>query len=161
MKFSHRHTFDATPARVIALFADPEYAASRGNDHSTAAPVVEGTVEDGFRVVTRAKIPSDQIPARFRQVIGDSVDVTYTEAWGGSDGDTWKGTFAVDVAGAPGHAAGELTMEPHEDGAELTARGLITVNVPLLGSTIERALVDPIIEVLEGELSNADEWLAR
>ncbi|WP_084038302.1 DUF2505 domain-containing protein [Demequina sp. NBRC 110053] len=162
MNFSHSHRFAATPDGVAAMLADPAFVQRRGAASGTGEPdvEVEGTAEDGFTVAIRQQVPSDTIPAEFRSFVGSRLSVRYTEVWEPPSGEDRTGTFAVEIVGAPGHAAGSLALVPDGEGSRFVATGAITVRVPLVGAMIEAAVKDAVVKGLEAELVVADAWLA-
>lgn len=163
MDFTHLHTFAAPAHTVAALLADPDFANARGHGlpGATADAIVSGTVDDGFSVSIRRRVPASTIPAEFRSFVGSELDVRYTEAWEAADGDARDGTFAVEIIGSPGHAAGKVRLEAEGDITRFAAVGRVEVRVPLVGPMIEKAVGGAVVKGLAAELAVADEWLAR
>lgn len=163
MEITHRHVFDASLERVMAMLADEEFARTRGqaSGSATSEVLVDGAVNEAFTVVIKRLVPSTSIPAEFRSFVGSELTVRYTEAWQAPDGDDRVGTFALEIVGAPGHARGALGATPVADGTEFLATGDVTVNVPLFGGMIERAVATAVSDGLAAELAAADAWLAN
>jgi len=163
MRISHQHVFAATTADVSTMLADPEFNQIRGGaaGSRSAEVQIEGTVEDGFAVAIRQLVPTSSIPPEFRSFVGSELTVRYAEVWEAPAGDERHATFAVEIVGAPGHAAGTLRLEPHEDGSLFSAQGDVTVRVPLVGPMIEKAVGEAVLTGLRSELEAADAWLAR
>ncbi|WP_084104940.1 DUF2505 domain-containing protein [Demequina sp. NBRC 110056] len=162
MNISHSHVFAATTDEVSTMLADRTFAERRGAASGSGSPdvQVEGTVAEGFSVTIRQQVPSSSIPAEFRSFVGSSLAVRYTEVWEPAVGPDRTGTFAVEIVGAPGHAAGSLALVPDGDGTRFVAAGAISVRVPLVGAMIESAVGDAVVKGLEAELAVADAWLA-
>ncbi len=163
MNFTHLHDFDAPLESVVALFASEKFARARaeGSGAVNADPIVDGDLDSGFSVSVRLSVPASTIPMEFRSFVGSELDVRYTEAWEpGGDGSR-DGTFAVEILGTPGHAAGKLRVEADGDTTRFAAVGAVKVRVPLVGPMIERAMGTAVVKTLEGQLAIADEWLAR
>ncbi|WP_297084413.1 DUF2505 domain-containing protein [uncultured Demequina sp.] len=163
MRIRHEHVFAATTADVSTMLADPEFNLLRGGTSGarSAEVQVEGTVDEGFAVAIRQRVPTSSIPAEFRSFVGSELTVRYTEVWEAASGPERHATFAVEIVGAPGHAAGNLRLEPHDDGALFSAEGDVTVRVPLVGPMIEKAVGEAVLTGLRSELEVADAWLAR
>ncbi|MFN3865559.1 MAG: DUF2505 domain-containing protein [Demequina sp.] len=163
MDITHHHDFAASPADVSALLADESFARAR-SDASGAAhtdAIVDGTPATGFSVSIRRAVPAASIPAEFRSFVGSDLNVRYTEVWDPATGDARTGTFALEIVGAPGHAAGLLRLDPDGDVTRFTAEGGVTVRTPLVGPMIEKAVATAVLKALREELTVADEWLAR
>ncbi|WP_061960810.1 DUF2505 domain-containing protein [Demequina flava] len=162
MKFSHSHDFAASVTDVYAMFADEAFAARRADaSGSTGSDVaLSGSVTDGFTVSIRRVVPSSSIPQEFRNFVGSDLTVLYTEAWNAPSGEDRTGTFAVEITGAPGRAAGKLQLSPIADGSHLEIEGDVNVKIPMFGSMIERSLLRTVTESLDEELAAADQWLA-
>lgn len=163
MDISHSHVFAAAPDAISALLADPSFASARsdaaGAAHADA--IVDGTPATGFSVSIRQSVPASSIPAEFRSFVGSQLNVRYTEVWDPATGDARTGTFAVEIVGTPGHAAGSLRLDPEGDGTRFTADGTVSVRIPLVGPMIEKAVANAVVKALREELTVADEWLSR
>lgn len=163
MEFRHEHQFAATVAQVSAMLADPEFAevrAQAGGSTSYEA-TVDGAADGTFTVAVRRVVPASSIPTEMRSLVGSTLTVFYTEAWGEPDGVSRTGTFAVEIVGAPGHLRGVLGLTDELGTAAFVASGEVKVNVPLFGAMIERTLADAFSRGLSAELAEADAWLAR
>ncbi len=137
----------------------------RARAESTGAVSVDADVDvrsnGAFTAVARRLVPTGSIPAEMRSFLGKELTITYTEAWEAPDGDERVGTFAVDVAGAPGHVAGAVSLRPAGDGTEFLATGDAVANVPFVGAMIEQAVARTVERAFVAELAAADAWLAR
>lgn len=167
MKITFEHRFDASVDEVVAMLSSEEFNAQRAR--ATGARDVDVLVDrqdDGsFTLALRRTLPSSTIPPEFRAMVGSQITVRYTEAWAAAefngDPSDREGTFAIEIAGAPGHARGAVVLKPLADGG--TAFGLagdVQASVPLVGAVVERAIANAIQEALPAELAAADEWLA-
>jgi len=163
VEFTHQHTFTASVDEVVALFADPEFSARRATAGGAGdgEAWVDGNPETGFTVSIRRVVPATSIPSEFRSFVGKDLHVRYTEVWQPPEADDRIGTFAVEIVGAPGHAAGALGLTPRGGDTDFLATGEVKVSIPLLGGMVERVIVDAVIKGLEQELATADAWLAR
>lgn len=162
MDISHSHDFNASPDDVSALLADESFARARGDAAGAARSdvIVDGTPATGFSVSMRQAVPASSIPSEFRSFVGSDLNVRYTQVWDPATGDERTGTFAVEIVGAPGHASGTLRLDPEGDTTRFTARGEVSVRIPLVGPMIEKAVATAVLKTLRDELAVADEWLA-
>lgn len=163
MEFTHTHTFSASVDAVVQMLASEDFAHARagagGGEGGEAW--VDGSAETAFTVSVRRVVPASSIPREFRSFVGGDLHVRYTEAWQAPDGDERVGTFAVEILGAPGHAAGALALTGAGASTVLVAKGDVKVQIPLIGGMVEKAVTDAVIKGLDLELSEADAWLAR
>lgn len=163
MDITHLHNFDAPLTVVAALFANEGFAQARaeGTGAVSADPIVAGDLDSGFSVSVRQSVPASSIPAEFRSFIGSDLDVRYTEAWEPQKDEARDGTFAVEILGAPGHAAGKLRIEADGEITRFAAVGAVKAGVPLIGAMIEKAVGSAVLKAMQHQLAIADEWLAR
>lgn len=163
MQITHTHRFEASVEEVARMLADEDFAHMRGataGAHDGAA-IVTGAADGAFSVSIRRTIASTTIPQEFRGFVGSTLTVKYSEAWQPPEGDSRHATFSVEIMGAPGHAAGRLTVTPDGDGSLFAVDGTVTVKVPLFGAMIAKAVHRAVLDGLEAELADADAWLAR
>ncbi|WP_062312016.1 DUF2505 domain-containing protein [Demequina rhizosphaerae] len=164
MKITHAHRFDAPLADVWAMLTDVGFGHARAAAMGTEAQDVDvDEREDGsYAVMLRADVPTTSIPSEMRAFLGRELSVTYTEVWEPPEGaDDRVGTFAVEIAGAPGHVAGAIGLTPDGDATDFLAAGDVTAHVPVVGAMIERAVADAVQRALTAQLEAADAWLAR
>ena len=163
MEFTHRHMFAASVDRVVAMFAHPDFVAQRSASLGAEGGEswVDGTADGAFTVSIRRIVPSETIPAEFRSFVGRDLHVRYTEVWEPPSGADRIGTFAVEIQGAPGHAAGALGLTPQGDATEFLATGVVKVSIPLVGGMVEKVVVEAVVKGLAQELNSADAWLLR
>ncbi|MDX6197087.1 MAG: hypothetical protein QOJ79_238 [Actinomycetota bacterium] len=112
-------------------------------------------LEDGSQLVSRTVRPdggvdfavSRELPAgvpgfleRFLPKEGRAVQ---NESWGppGPDG-ICRGTWSVDIPGAPAKLGGAASVEPSGDGSVQIIKGTARVNIPLIGGKAEQFIVE-------------------
>ena len=163
MKLIHRHRFEASLARVSAMLEDDEFARVRAEAMGSAVLDVDVDRRSSGALVVclKAAVPASSIPAEFRSFVGRDLAITYTEAWEPLTDVDRVGTFAVDVAGAPGHVAGAIGITADGAGTELLATGDVIASVPFVGAMIEKAVGGAVQKALAAEMTAADAWLAR
>lgn len=163
MKLIHRHVFDAELARVSGMLEDPDFAYVRAEAMGSAVLDVDIDPRSNGELVVclKASVPASSIPAEFRSFVGKDLAITYTEAWEPLGERDRVGTFAVDVAGTPGHVAGAIGITAVDHGTELLATGDVVANVPFVGAMIEKAVAGAVEKALAAEMVAADAWLAR
>lgn len=165
MQITHQHTFHASLDQVVAMLANEQFAAQRASASGATEQdvLVDGEPATGFTVLIRRTVPSSSIPAEFRSFVGKELTVKYTEAWEPpqADQNDRVGTFAMEIAGAPGHVSGAIGLTPGDGTVDFFATGKVEVSVPLVGAIIERAVAQTMEHGFVAELAAADAWLAN
>lgn len=162
MHFSATIDYPADPETVAAMLADETFV-QRKLDASHA---LDGSMEihhegTAFTVTTRRKMPTDQVPARFRSLVGESLDVRLVEAWQGPGPDgARRGTLSLDIAGVPVRVTGSLGLSPTAQGTSQSFAGEVTASVPLFGRPIEKAAVGAVEQVVDIERRIGLEYLS-
>lgn len=157
--------YSATVRAVAAMLADPDYGRARVAASGAVPHHVDvvGEPDGAFTVTTRRLMPTDQIPANFRGLVGTSLDVRQVEAWEAGT-DSRRGTVVVEIAGAPVRLTGITTLVPDAAvGARasvLTYDGNVKAGVPLFGAAIEEAAARAVRAALEAEQQAGNRWLA-
>ena len=153
MHFSATIDYPADVGTVAEMLADDEFV-RRKIEASKALEGSHDVYRDGaaFTVTTRRTMPTDEMPARFRSLVGQSLEVRLVEAWQepGPDG-TRRGTLSLDIVGAPVRVTGALGLAPAARGATQSFAGEVTASVPLFGGPIEKAAVGAVQRVVDEE----------
>lgn len=147
---------------VGAMLADPAYvhakvAASGATDHHAD---VAGDAAGAFTVTTRRSMPTDQIPANMRSLVGSALDVRLVEAWEPELNGSRCGTIVVEISGAPVRLTGTTLLEPGPEGSSLVYEGEVKAAIPLFAATVEGAAAQAIRGALDAEETVARSWLA-
>ena len=148
MKFRHELTYDASPADVFEMLADPKFreAACAAQDVIAAEVRVERR-GDGFALTIDQEQRTDDLPAFARTFAGSSTRAILTEEWTDPTG----GTMRIDAPGKPSQVSGTVSLSP--DGAR--TRQLIEldlrIKVPLVGGKLEKLLAEKITAGLDAE----------
>ncbi|WP_127126777.1 DUF2505 domain-containing protein [Georgenia sp. SYP-B2076] len=160
--FSATIDYPADPLTVAAMLADEEFVA-RKMAATGALEHAEEIHRDGgaFTVTSRIKMPTTSIPARFRSLVGESLDVRLVEAWEGPAADGSRGsTLALDIQGVPVRVTGTQRLTPTAEGCRETYDGEVTASIPLFGKPIEEAAARTVGDVVDVERRIGLEFLA-
>jgi hypothetical protein len=154
-----------TDAHAAArLLADPEYVHQKVSASGALEQHVDitGSADAAFTVTTRRALPTDQIPAHLRSLVGTRIDVRQVEAWEAPAADGSRiGTVVVEIAGAPVRLSGRTALTPAGAGSTtVTYDGELRASVPLFGSAIEQATAGAVRSALEVEQDVARRWIA-
>lgn len=146
------------------MLADPDYVRAKvaATGDTDGEVVVAGTPVDGFTVTTRRSLPTDQIPAQLRSLVGARIDVRQVEAWDEADEDGRHGTVVVEVVGAPVRLSGRTSLRAVSPYAcTLTYDGDLCASIPLFGAAVEKAAAGAVRDALAAEQAVAARWLAQ
>lgn len=164
MRFDATLTYPASPERVSAMLADPEYVRRKvaASGATTASQEVTGDATGSFTVTTTRTMPAHMIPERYRGFARGGVTMTFVEAWSAPEPDGARtGTLTLTIAGAPAKAAGTSRLRPTREGCELTYAGDVKVRLPLVGQSIETAAVRSVDKAMAIEHEVGMEWLGE
>jgi hypothetical protein len=162
VRFESTIDYPADVHTVAAMLADEEFVrrkvAASGALESSHDILREG---DAFTVTTRRQMPTDQVPASFRSLVGQSLDVRLVEAWEAPQADGSRtGTLSLDIVGAPVRVTGRMSLHPAGEGTEQSFAGDVTASIPFFGKPIEKAATDAVDKVLAVERSIGLDFLA-
>jgi hypothetical protein len=157
------HTFGASLERVIAMYANEEFAHERAlaTGASECDTIVDGDPSTAFTVAIRRIMSTEGIQPEFRPFIGSSITVRYSEAWEAPGEERREGTFAIDIVGVPARAAGTLSLVARDGTTDFSIRGTVTAHVPFLAGLVTQTIIDSVSDGLVKELAAADAWLTR
>lgn len=154
----------ATPAEVLAVISDPvflAYSSEQAKMQLLDADV--NKLESGaVTMVIRRSAQNDIIPPTFRSFVGAQIELRQTEAWAEpipADSPERFGTFDLEITGAPVRIAGRVKLSQTPLGSSLVYSGDVNASVPLFGATIEKAVGEAIVKVLESEERLIESWL--
>ena len=157
MKFSHRMTYDAAPADVLGMLADPAFrekvcVAMRAMRRDVS---IEGTPES-MRVVIDQTQPAKGIPSFATKFVGDEIQIVQHEQWKGGSGASLK----VEIPGKPGALDGSIGLAQNGSGTVETVEGEIKVKIPMIGGKLEALIGDLLTAALTTEERVGKAWLA-
>lgn len=166
MHLSAKASFGASPERVAAMFADLEFVEAKVRASGAVAQTADvvGTATGPFTVTTRRQMPTSDVPAQFRALVGGNLEVREVQAWQapsvGVDGR--HGTIVVEVTGAPVRLTGTVRMTATDAGATtVVIDGDLKASIPFFGSAIEQAIADAMQGAIRAEERAGADWLAR
>jgi hypothetical protein len=118
MKFSHQMTYDAPPADVQAMLADPAFREQVCAAMNAVRHDVEVTGSGaGMKVVVDQTQPADGIPSFAKKIVGDEIHIVQRETWN----DASDATLVVEIPGKPGAFRGGIDLAGDGDGTVETA----------------------------------------
>ncbi len=157
MKFRHELAYDASPAEVFAMLADPAFREAS----CAAQDVVSAEVDlerdgDGFSLTIDQEQRTDDLPSFARTFAGDTTRAIQREEWADATG----GTMRIDTPGKPSEAKGTITLRGDGAGTVETVDLELRVKVPLIGGRLEKLLAAKVAAGMDAEHAVGVRWLA-
>lgn len=157
MKFRYELTYDAAPADVFAMLADPAFrrAVCAAQDLISAEVHLERE-GNGFTLSIDQEQRTDDLPSFARTFAGDSTRAIQREHWEDSTG----GTLRIDAPGKPSEVNGTITLRPEGSGTREIVELDLRIKVPVIGSKLEKLLAERITASMDAEHGVGVGWLA-
>ncbi|HEY0950522.1 DUF2505 domain-containing protein [Nocardioides sp.] len=157
MKFRHELAYDAPPAAVFEMLADPEFrrAACAAQDVISAEVTLEREGA-GFTLSVDQEQRTDDLPSFARTFAGASTRAIQREQWADPSG----GTLQIDTPGKPSTLKGTITLTPDGAGTREVVELEIKVRVPLIGGKLEKLLADKVTAGMDAEHGVGIDYLA-
>jgi len=157
MKFRHELRYDAPPAAVFEMLADPAFRERVCED--TGFPKREVTIsprDGGMAVRIDQHRPADELPGFVRKLVGQEINVVQEEEWASPTG----ARLEVTIPGKPGEMTGTATLVGANGGVTEKVDMTVKVNLPLIGGKVEGLIADMLLKALRAEHHVGQEWLA-
>jgi hypothetical protein len=157
MKFAHDLTYDAPPAAVLEMLADPAFRekvceAVQGRDRDVS---ITGAGA-GMTVRVDQTQPARGIPSFATKFVGDQIQIIQHESWRTPT----SATLELEIPGKPGAFAGTIALVAAGAGTTETVSGEVKVKVPLIGGRLESLVGDLLRSALKAENRVGRAWLA-
>jgi hypothetical protein len=157
MKFRHELRYDASPADVFAMLADPAFReASCAAQDVISAEVHLEREGNGFSLTIDQLQRTDDLPSFARAIAGDSTRAIQREEWEDSTG----GTLHIDAPGKPSEVKGTITLRAEGSQTVEIVELDLAVKVPLLGGRLEKLLAERVAAGMDAEHEVGTRWLA-
>lgn len=162
MKIRHELQYDASPADVFAMLADPNFRekvcqAQKSNSCTVSIEPAGIEPSDGqMTVIVDQKRPAEGIPGFARKIVGDEIQLVQSEDWS----DSANAALTVVIPGKPGRFDATITLTGSESGSVETIDGDLVVSIPLLSGKLEKLIAGLLDEALRVEKRVARAWLA-
>lgn len=163
MDFSHQATYDATPAEVRAMLADPAFReevcrACRATDQHVSITGAGEDVDTGsvMDVVVDQTRPTTGVPAAAKKFVGDELRIVQRESWRSAR----EASLTVEIPGKPGRVDGRITLAGTGSGTTEIVTGAVRVKVPMIGGRLESLIVEVLAAALRTEMRVGRDWLA-
>ena len=156
MKFRHELSYDAPPAKVFAMLADPEF-----RERACAAmEVISADVQldrdgEGFNLVIDQQQNTKDLPGFARTFAGESTQAIQREVWL----EPTTGDLSIESPGKPASASGTIRLEEDGSGTREVVELEIKVKVPLIGGKLEKLMAEKVAAGMDVEHTIGVVWL--
>jgi len=160
MKFELRHAFACTPAELWAITDSEPFEQRLAALTDARRELLTERVENGTRYVKRRISMRRDLPAPMKKVLGGD-EISYDqETWRPVDGDRLRWKISPRVLADRFVGEGTTTVRATAGGCERIIAGDLSVKVPLVGSAMEKRLVDDVSASYERAAAVVREMLA-
>jgi uncharacterized protein YndB with AHSA1/START domain len=156
MKFRHELTYDAAPAEVFEMLADPAFRKASVDAQGVVTAEVDLEREgNGFRLTIDQEQRTADLPSFARAITGDTTRAVQREHWEDSTG----GTLHIDAPGKPSEVRGTITLRPEGSQTREIVELELRVKVPVVGGKLEKLLAERLTASLDAEHGVGVAWL--
>lgn len=118
---------------------------------------------DGSQVVRREEQPDGRVvlavsrelprgvPGFLERFLPRDGRVLQTDTWAAPQDGSRRGTWTVEIPGAPAAMGGTMRLEPSPEGSRYTLDGEVKVSVPLVGGKAERFIAEMVAKLAAKE----------
>lgn len=163
------HSFDMSvesPASVeqfLSAFGNEDYWRARLAVGESAAELKSLTVKaDGaVNAVVAATLVRNRLPKLITQLHRADLEVVQSEKWSRVDGGRLRGEISLAAPPIPLSGFWEASVTPMRNGSRLSYKATVSVNIPLVGGTIERSIGGQLAEGIAKGVPFTTEWIAE
>ena len=157
MHFHQELEYDASPAEVYAMLADPAFREAVCEAGDSVRHDVSITPKGaGMSVSVDQVQPAAGIPSFARKIVGDEIEILQREEWS-SETDA---SLDVSIPHKPGHLKGTITLRENGSGTVETVDAEVKVHIPMVGGKLEKLISDMLGSALRSEHRVGKAWLA-
>lgn len=163
-KITGVRTLGALPDGVMAMLRDPEYTRTKYESQGhEQIEIVECTTDDTTTRIVTSRVVTVELPGFAKKVLKPTNTMRQTDEWHRADDGSWRGTFTVEVHGAPVKMHGTMQLEPKTGGETLETVVIeVDVKVPLIGGKIADWIASGEgRSTLDAELDFNERWIAE
>lgn len=156
MRFRRELAYEAAPAEVFAMLADPAFREKVAAAQDVVSVDVTITPQgDGFTMVSDQVQRTAGLPAIAKKIAGDTTQAIVREEWS----DPTSGTIEITAPGKPTKMVGTIRLTASGSGTSYVQELEVGVKVPLIAGKLERIMADNIDEGLSVEHTTGIAWL--
>jgi hypothetical protein len=154
IEYELRHPAD----RVFGLLTDKNFLAERLEAVGEDPPAIKISKKGKKVEIQLKRAARRDLPKVAAKLVGSVQKFNMKESWQ-PDGDGWSGNYLIEFEGIPGSVAADFDLYSTDDGCIYSITHKPSVNMPLVGKTLEKILgrqvedgcdaeIDYLVEVL-------------
>ena len=152
MKFQVIHDYVKDSEHTFKMLTDPVSHIKKYEAAGCKNITIDSCEEVNGAIVIKATRDAPSTAPKFaKKILGDYNTLVSEDIWEISDTPVKKGSFTVEINGAPVTMKGLMELRPQGDGAEVVIDLDLKVNVPFLGKKIEPFLKDDTVAALDSD----------
>jgi hypothetical protein len=105
-------------------------------------------------IVLHHAVPSESLPSFLRAALPDGLIIRRAEIWTASGASVY-----VEADGVPGAITAVMYVEPDITGCTLRAELAVDVPLPIVGGSIEKAIIRNVVRLMAVEYQFTLNWL--
>lgn len=162
-RISHDASYPCSPAELHAALCDPEYWRARVDKIGGPGATLDDVrpADGGVEVALTQKVAAEHLPAIVSRIVSGDLSISRTESWGPLTGSSATGRTTAKVASTPAVVGSSAELGGDDDGTTVRTRGEVKVSVPLIGGTLEQAVADAVLRLLDAEQKFTSAWVGR
>jgi hypothetical protein len=154
--FRTQLVYDAEPAQVLAMLAEPAFREKVAHaQHAVSADVTVTRQGEGFTMVSTQEQDTSGLPAIAQKFVGATTTSVVTEQWA----DGTAGTITIEAPGKPITSSGTVTLGATGAGTTQTVEVEVKVRIPVVGGKLESLVVDALDAGYRKEQQVGTAWL--
>jgi hypothetical protein len=152
MKVQVTHDYVKDTEHTFKLLTDPTSHIKKYEAAGCKNITIDSCEEVNGAIVIKATRDAPSTAPKFaKKILGDYNTLVSEDIWEISDTPVKKGSFTVEINGAPVTMSGLMELRPQGDGAEVVIDLDLKVNVPFIGKKIEPFLKDDTVAALDSD----------
>ncbi|MCW2615875.1 MAG: hypothetical protein JWN08_2869 [Frankiales bacterium] len=146
------HESSGDVERVLAILTSEQWPVRKAEALRDGSRVVERTErpDGGVLLVQSRELPGGG-PGFLEKFLPQDGRVVQTDDWGPAQDGLRRGTWSVEIPGAPARLGGTLLLEPTATGSRYVIDGEAKVPIPLVGGKAERFIADMVLKLSDKE----------
>lgn len=143
MQFDVTTTYPGRLENVLDVLLSEELASERGKQMRSNL----NHTRTGNSATTSGTVNPDELPQMARRFISSNQEVAITQDWT-TAGETATGTFNVKAGSLPVSVTMTQSLKDEGESTASTITGEVKVKIPLIGSKVEKMVVEKLDSIL-------------
>ena len=144
--------------RVFGLLTDKKFLAERLEAVGEDPPVIKMSKKGKKVEIQLERAARRDLPKVAARLLGSVQKFSMKESWQPDD-DGWLGNYLIEFVGVPGSVAADFELYPSNDGCIYSITHKPSVNLPIVGKTLEKILVSQVEDGCDAEIDYLAEVL--